>query len=403
MKILQINTVYGEGSTGKIAQSLHDLCEEKGITCLAAHRCYRQGQAALKDAIEISTYWDSRFHGVLARFTMFKGCFSYFKTKAFLKKVDVYAPNLIHLHNLHGSYVNLPLLFRYIKKKQIPVVWTLHDCWPITAICSHFTIAQCNKWQDGCHHCPQRRKCSSCPVDFTKNVWNLKKKWFTGMENVTLVTPSHWLEGVIKASFLKDYQIKTIHNGIDLSVFTPTASDFRQKHGLIDKKIVLGVAFGWGYGKGLDVFAELSKRLPEDHAIVLVGTDDAVDATLPDNIISIHRTHDRRELAEIYTAADVFVNPTREEVLGLVNLEALACGTPVITFRAGGSPECIDDTCGAVVAVNDLDGLERELLRIINQRPYTEEACIHRAKLFDQEQKLREYTELYQSMATDTQ
>ena len=165
----------------------------------------------------------------------------------------------------------------------------------------------------------------------------------------------------------------------------------------------MGVAFGWGYGKGLDVFAELSKRLPEDHAIVLVGTNESIDKTLPDNIISIHRTNDRQELAKIYTEADVFVNPTREEVLGLVNLEALACGIPVITFRAGGSPECIDETCGSVVDVNDLDGLEREILRILNQRPYTKAACIQRARLFDQEQKLREYLALYQSMARGTE
>ncbi len=400
MKVLQINTVYGEGSTGKIAESLHDLCKSNNIECLTAFRCLAdKSKLSLEDSIEISSAFDSRLHGVLSRFTMFKGWFSYLKTKKFLRKATVFEPDVVHIHNLHGSYVNLPLLFKYIKKHNLPVIWTFHDCWPFTAICSHFTIAGCNKWIEGCNGCPQRKSLSSCPVDFSNRVYSLKKKVFTSVEDITIVTPSDWLNALVKESFFKNYPVKTIYNGIDLNTFAPNESDFRAKHNLKNKKIVLGVSFGWGYSKGLDVFIELSKKLPQDYAVVLVGTDDATDAKLPDNIISIHRTHSRKELAEIYTAADVLVNPTREEVLGLVNIEALACGTPVVTFNSGGSPECIDEFSGVVVKCNDTEALIKEVIRVCEDKPFSKENCINRSKFFDKDKRLEEYIKLYKSKA----
>ena len=396
MRILQINTVYGEGSTGKIAKSLHDLCVANGMECLTG---YRYGSMELEDSVSFSTRWNSRIHGVLARYTMLNGFFSYCKTRAFLKQVDSFGPDLIQLHNLHGGYVNIPLLFRYIKKKQIPVVWTLHDCWPFTGICYHFTTAGCNRWQSGCHHCPQRKKCSSSPIDLSGFMWKTKKKWFTGLQDATIVTPSDWLAGLVRESFLKEYAVKTIHNGIDLQTFSPTPSDFREKHNLTNKKVVLGVAFVWGYEKGLDVFVELARRLPEDYAIVLVGTNDQVDAALPEGIISIHRTHDQKELAQIYSAADVFANPTREENYPTVQMEALACGTPVVAFDTGGCAEIFDDTCGACVPVDDIDQMERQILRICAEGPGLREACIKHARQFDKNMRHEEYIALYKSKA----
>lgn len=398
MKVLQINTVYGEGSTGKIAKDIHDICVKHNIECLSAYRCRKKGTEKFADSIEISSAFDSRIHGFFSRLTMFKGCFSYFKTLRFLRVVKKYSPDLIHLHNLHGSYVNLPLLFRYVKRNDIHVVWTLHDCWPFTAICSHFTLAKCNKWIMGCNNCPKRKEISLSPIDFTRNVWRLKKKWFTGLKNVTIVTPSLWLENIVKQSFLKEYPVKTIHNGIDLNIFKHAYSDFKVRYNLQDEKIVLGVTFGWGYSKGLDVMIELSKRLPDDYKVILVGTDSVVDNSLPDNIISIHRTNNQSELAEIYSAADVFVNPTREDNFPTVNMEALACGTPVITFETGGSPECIDDTCGVTVKVNDIDTLEKEILRICTDRPFSKDACVKHAEKFNKNLRLEEYIELYKDM-----
>lgn len=226
-------------------------------------------------------------------------------------------------------------------------------------------------------------------------MWKCKRKWFTGIENCTIVTPSQWLADLVKQSYLKDYPVKVINNGIDLSIFKPTEGNFREKHGIVGKKVVLGVAFGWGKRKGLDIFIELTRRLQKDYQIVLVGADDEVDKLLPFNIISIHRTQNQKELAEIYTAADVFANPTREEVLGLVNVESLACGTPVVTFKSGGSPECIDDTCGSVVDCDDVDAMEFEIRRICEKKTYSVEACIQRARKFDMNVRFDEYVSLY--------
>jgi len=202
----------------------------------------------------------------------------------------------------------------------------------------------------------------------------------------------------VKESFLGDYPVTTIYNGIDLQIFRETGSDFRARYGLENKRIVLGVAFDWSFEKGLDVFLELAKRLDETYQVVLVGTNAEVDRTLPEHILSIHRTKNQKELAQIYSAADVFINPTREEVLGLVNLEALACGTPVVTFATGGSPECVDDSCGVVIPQNDVDAMEREIIRICTQSPYRKENCRKRAMAFDKQACLEQYIHLYKSI-----
>lgn len=217
---------------------------------------------------------------------------------------------------------------------------------------------------------------------------------------MTIITPSQWLADLVKQSFLKEYPVKVIHNGIDLSVFKPTPSDFREKHQIGEKKkILLGVAFGWGARKGLDISIELSKRLdPEKYQIVLVGTDAQVDKQLPSNIISVHRTQNQKELAEIYTAADVFVNPTREDNYPTVNMEAIACGTPVITFQTGGSPEMIDEKTGMAVDAGDISRLEEEIERICNEMPYSREDCLKRAKQFDAQICFERYVELMENI-----
>ena len=212
------------------------------------------------------------------------------------------------------------------------------------------------------------------------------------------MTPSQWLADQVKQSFLKDYPVKVIHNGIDLSIFKPTTNDFRKRYNCEDKKIVLGVSMGWDIKKGLDVFVELASRLPDDYQIVLVGGNEHTDQQLPSNVISIHRTQNQQELAEIYTAADVFANLTREEVLGLVNIEALACGTPVITFDAGGSPECIDESCGIVVPCDDIESIEKCIRQVCEKKTFSKEACIARARCFDQSERYSAYLDVYNSI-----
>ena len=228
-------------------------------------------------------------------------------------------------------------------------------------------------------------------------MWKKKKEWFTGVKDLTIVTPSEWLADLVKKSFLSEYPIKVINNGIDLNIFKPTQSDFRDAHG-IEGLMLLGVAFGWGKRKGLDIFVELSKRLGNEYQIVMVGTDDVIDKQLSSSIISIHRTNNQQELAEIYSAADLMVNPTREDNYPTVNMESIACGTPVLTFETGGSPEIVDVNTGAVVPCDDVDKMIQEIERICKENPYSEEDCIRKAQVFDKWRKFQEYIELYESV-----
>ncbi|MBE6548885.1 MAG: glycosyltransferase [Ruminococcaceae bacterium] len=399
-KIVHINSV-NFGSTGKIMLQIHDVCKERNYSSYVSYPKSRDNlNKKCDDAIIIGNRYLRNLHIWLAKFTGFNGYFSCVSTLLFLKKIKKISPDIIHLHNLHNCYINLPLLFKYVKKKNVAVVWTLHDCWAFTGQCPHFTLAKCDKWKTGCHDCQSYREYPESYVDRTKVMWKLKKKWFTGVKDITIVTPSQWLADLVKESFLKECTVKVINNGIDLSIFQPTESDFRKKYGIPqNKKILLGVAFGWGIRKGLDVFIELANRLDNnEYQIVLVGTDDGVDQQIPKNIISIHRTQNQTELAEIYTAADLFVNPTREDTYPTVNMESIACGTPVLTFRTGGSPECIDEFSGSVVECDDIDSLLCEIKRICEQIPYSREFCVDRAKAFDMNERFNEYIALYEAL-----
>lgn len=395
MKFVSINTGF-HGSTGKIMISIANKLQN------ASQDVYTYS-APIKSKYDLperhNVFGNSIENRINRGISVISGIYGYgsfWGTYVLLRKIERIKPDVIHLHNLHGWYINLPMLFRYIKKHKIRTFWTLHDCWAFTGQCSHFTIEKCNKWKTGCYDCQRYMIYPYTAVDRTKNMYKLKKKWFCGVEDMTIITPSQWLADLVKQSYLKDYPVKVINNGIDLSIFKPTESDFRKKCNIEEKLIVLGVAFGWGERKGLDVFVELSKRLDDRYQIVLVGTDDNVDKKLPENIISIHRTENQAELAEIYTAADIFANPTREEVLGLVNIEALACGTPVVTFNSGGSPECIDENCGKVVDCDDIETFEREIKNICENKIFSRENCISRAKQFDMNDKFKEYVDLYE-------
>lgn len=402
MKIVMINSC-NFGSTGNIMLGIAKVARQKGHVCYTScpeGRSMRKRQ--LENHIFIGTRFGRNLHLLLGNWTGFQGIFSIWDTKRFLKHLDKIAPDIIHLHNLHNCYINLPLLFYYIKKRDIPVIWTLHDCWAFTGQCPHFTLMGCDKWKNGCHSCTQISKYPSSKVDHTKTMWKWKKKWFTCVKKLMIVTPSEWLADMVKQSFLKKYPVKVINNGINLDVFKQRTGALREEYHLQEngnkKNVVLGVAFGWGESKGLDVFIGLAKRLNKSFQIILVGTDDEVDELLPNNIISIHRTQNQTELAEIYTLADVFINPTREDTYPTVNMEALACGVPVITFRTGGSPEIIDHTCGVVVECDDIDTLEKEIKRICYEKPFNKQICLTKAKEFGMLDRYQEYVKLYEGI-----
>lgn len=396
MKIVEINTVH-VGSTGKIMIQIANVARQHNHEVHTFSRAWLARKAIGECHHFVGCRFGNIIHRILLPICGRDDQLSYVGTCSLIKKLKKIDPDVIHLHNLHGHYINFPVLFDYIKNNKKKVVWTLHDCWAFTGHCPYFTAVKCDRWKDGCHHCPQPKAYPKMYVDTSKKMYELKKKWFSGVEDMTIITPSNWLAGLVKESFLKDYPVKVINNGIDLSIFKPTESNFRKKYDLVGKKVILGVAFDWGYRKGLDVFVELSKRLdPNTYKIVLVGTNDEVDKQLPTDIISIHRTQNQSELAEIYTTADVFAQPTREEVFGLVNAEALACGTPVVTFKTGGSPEIVDETCGSVVDCDDVDAMESEIIRVCTDNPYSESACLNRAEIFDMNKRFEEYIDLYE-------
>lgn len=403
MRIAIIN-MLPYGSTGKIMLQTAQVAREAGHTVRTyATEPFSVNGPTKKVSAPNHHYWGSfrenMFHYCLGSALGRNGCYTKAGTRWLVKELEKFRPDVLHLHNLHSFCINLPILFDYIKKNNVRTVWTLHDCWTFTGQCPHFDMIGCDKWKTGCHHCPQLGGYPKSRTDNSKWMYAKKREWFTGVENMTLVTPSGWLADLARQSFMKDYPVQVIHNGIDLSVFKPTESNFRKKYHCENKRVLLGVAFGWGVRKGLDVFVELAKRLDESYQIVLVGTDDLIDSQIPDNIISIHATQNQQELAEIYSAADLLVNPTREDNFPTVNIEALACGTPVLTFRTGGSPEAIDETCGAVVEKNDVAAMEQESIRICTEKPFSSQACIKRAEGFNMYDRFGEYIALYKEIA----
>ena len=406
MRIAQINMMH-LGSTGTLMFSIAEKARQAGheVWTFSPHYYQRRASANFPEIPGHQYYgtaFENMLHLRLSQVTGLQGCFSVLGTAQLLRQLDRIQPEVIHLHNLHNWTINLPMLFAYIKRKKIRVIWTLHDCWAFTGQCAHFTMCKCDKWKTGCGECSQIHVYPQTFVDRTAIMWKKKRQWFSKAEDLTFVTPSRWLADLVRQSFLASYPVRVINNGIDLSVFSENHGTFRKKHQLEGKKIVLGVAFDWGKRKGLDVFQRLAELLDDTYQIVLVGTNGTVDCELPPRILSIHRTADRRELAEIYSSADVFVNPTREDTFSMVNIEALACGTPVITFRTGGSPESLNATCGSVVDCDDVEAMFREIERVCNEACYSAEACRRRAEQYDQNVIFEEYVRLYEERQKGT-
>lgn len=395
MKVVQINATCGVGSTGRICVGISQLLTEKQIENYILYSAAGNGYAL---GIPCADPRYIRRQALQSKILGNYGFNSRRATRTMIEALDRIGPDIVHLHNIHGHDCDLEALFSYFKERKIRLVWTFHDCWAFTGYCTYFDMAGCSQWQTQCADCVQRRQYSWF-ADRSAHLFAKKKALFSGLD-LTIVTPSAWLADVVKQSFLRSYPVQVIRNGLDLRVFQPTKSGFRAKYGLEKTKIVLGVALGWDKRKGLDVFVEMAERLPEEYGIVLVGVDKNTAKRLPPRILTVARTNSRTELAELYSAADVFVNPTREENYPTVNMEALACGVPVVTFRTGGSSEMLDGTCGSVVEKNDTDALAREIVRICSERPYSAEQCVQKAAAFDQNERYKEYVKLYERIDT---
>lgn len=391
MKVLQINSVCGIGSTGRIAVDLYKVLKSQGHECKIA---YGRGNAP-KDinTIKIGNKIDNYWHVFKTRVFDKHGFGSINATKKFIKKIKEYDPDIIHLHNIHGYYINIEILFNFLKEFDKPVVWTLHDCWAFTGHCSHFDYIGCDKWKTLCFDCPQKEDYPSSKfIDNSKLNFLNKEKIFTSIDNMVIVTPSKWLANLVKQSFLSKYNVNVINNGINLEIFRPRVSDFRKKYNLEGKFIILGVASIWSEKKGLKYFIELSKIIDSNCNIVLVGVDKKFRNKIPENIIIIERTNDLNELVEIYSCANVFLNPTLEDNFPTTNIEALACGIPVITFDTGGSVESIDESCGLIVRKNENI---HEIIDKISCLNIDFKSCVLKSRKYSSIDQFKKYIDLY--------
>lgn len=354
-KILQINVTVNSGSTGKIAEQIGEKVIERGWKSYIAYG--RKKNESQSEIIRIGNNLSVYYHVLQTRLLDRQGLASVYATRAFVKTIDSINPDIVHLHNIHGYYLNYPILFNYLRRRDIPIVWTLHDCWPFTGHCAYFDYLGCEKWKTHCINCPGINMYPKSFVDRSYKNYEKKKKEFLFNKNIVLVPVSNWLNKILKNSFFRDAESITIHNGIDLNRFryTNPNEEIYLKYGISGTcKVVLGVASPWSQRKGFDDFIKLRSELSDDFIIVLVGLSKTQIKVLPPGVIGIERTESQEELATLYSIASVFVNPTYEDNYPTTNIEALACGTPIITYDTGGSPEAIAPETGLVVTKGNI-------------------------------------------------
>ena len=358
MKYLFINSTAGGGSTGRIAA---ETCRElmaQGHQCMIA---YGRTLGSCQDVptLRICSDRDVKINALMCRIFDNSGFGTRRATRKFLDMVREYDPDVIWLHNVHGYYIHVGLLFQYLRTCGKKIIWTLHDCWTLTGHCAYFDHVPCDKWKTQCCHCPEKREYpASLIFDSSRRNYLKKKELFTGIPNLSLITPSQWLADRVSQGILREYPVTVVHNKVDETVFQPTPGDFRQKYGLESQKILLGVASVWDSRKGLSDFIALSKRLDENYKIVLVGLTPKQIKAMPEKILALPRTENVRQLAEIYTAADLYLNPSVDETFGMTVLEASCCGTHAVVYEGTACQE-VADLCGGTAVPQGPENLYR--------------------------------------------
>lgn len=371
MRIVQINSVCDIGSTGRIMADLARKASAKGNETICAYGRYKSDATDIK-TVRIGTSKDILLHLIATRIFDMHGLASKKATKFFLEQIDEFHPDMFHLHNLHGYYINYPLLFDYIKKNDIKVRWTLHDSWAFTGHCAGPVYYNCLKYKESCADCPQRKGYPKSLIFCnSERNFQLKKDAFLGVKDMEIITPSSWLAGIVRESFLGCYQISVLHNKIDTKIFKPMNSDFRKQYNIEGKKMYLGVAFSWHDDK-IASFASIASKLYDDEVLVLVGVTNKERRLIGSgNLIGIEKTDSKVYLAKIYSAADVLINPSdKSENYPTVNLEAQACGTYVVTYDSGGSAETIQPNMGCAVPYGDVDALLAKAREFVGEKGF---------------------------------
>lgn len=416
-KLLQINPVLRTStSTGRIMKEIGELAIANGWESYVAYSKGRDGlPGSTSIPVPVGNKASVAWHGLQTRILDRHGLGSVLATKRFIEDIRRIGPDIIHIHNIHGYFLNYRILFDFLSHSGIQVIWTVHDCWLYTGHCYHYMYAGCDRWKTGCGHCPQRGKFPrSLFADRSARNFRDKRDAFCSMpeDRLTIVPVSDWMRSEMSESFLKDYRFQVIHNGIDTDVFSPQPaleSEVRRCYGLGDRHVILGIASIWSEEKGLNDFVEMAARLDSDEVIVLVGMDrkqldDVLSrygrTVLGDRMVAVKRTADVHQLAGLYSTADVFVNPTWQDNYPTVNLEAISCGTPVVTYRTGGSIEAVAGDTGFVVEQGDIEGLVDAVRRVetLGKANFMD-ACRSRAvKEFRKEDRYAEYIELYERL-----
>lgn len=395
MKIVQINAVYGNGSTGVIVRDIQTECTSNGIECICA---YSSANGKVEHGYHIGNRFTNKLHALLSRISGKQGYFSFCSTWKFLRFLDACKPDIVHLHNLHSGYINMPMLLKYLAKKQIRTIVALHDCWFYTGGCTHYTAIGCDRWRSACGQCPKRYE------EFPALLWDSsakqladRAKFFGAIKNLTVVGVSKWITAEAKAGIFRNANCITIHNGIDTDFFRPVQSNFRKHHGLEGKFVILAPANKWLLPVNKETFEVITGNMDEDMAIVFFGGI-VPEEVLKPNMISLGFIHSREELRDIYSAADVMVNCSREESLSLLNIEVLSCGTPVITYCNTGVRETVGEGCGYVVE-NGNPWKMLDKIRFIKRdgkAKFSEVCQKWGLSNFDKKKNYKRYLELYQ-------
>lgn len=404
--LLQINPVLRVNtSTGRIMQEIGELAMQHGWRSCIAYSKGRDGiKSCQSEVIPVGNKWSTIWHGLETRLFDRHGLASNEATRLFVKQIQELKPDVIHIHNIHGYFLNYQILFDFLAKSNIPVIWTVHDCWLYTGHCYYYSYAGCNKWQTGCGHCPQKKEFpASWLIDRSHQNYEDKKQAFTSLpqDQLTIVPVSEWIREEMQHSFFRNNQFHVIHNGINTNIFNIyNPEQVKQKYGLNGKHILLGVASIWSREKGFDDCIQMADLLHPDEMLVLVGVRPEQQKRLKKNMQGIPRTENIHQLAELYAAADAFINPTWQDNYPTVNLEAIACGTPVVTYRTGGSIEAITDQTGFIVPQGNVKEM-LEAARLISQRgkAYYQQPCrTYALENFRKEDRYQDYLNLYDKL-----
>lgn len=398
--LLQINTVCNSGSTGRIAEEIANLVIQKGWKSYIAYGRGKRPSTSI--TYHIGRDQDLLINAFAARLFDNDGFVRRKPTEQLVEYIKEIKPDIIHFHNLHGYYLNLDVLFKYLIASRTPIIWTLHDCWSFTGHCTHFDFINCTRWMTGCYSCPEKHSYpKSLLLDRSLENYAHKKELISQLNILRIVTPSSWLANLVRDSFLKIFPVAVINNGVNLKQFYPRSTgELLQRYRLGNRKVVLGVASIWNERKGLKYLVGLIDYLPADaYQIIIIGVTKAQKKRLPPEIIGIERTESIDELAQFYSLADVYVNPTLEDNFPTTNLEALACGTPVVTFKTGGSVEAIgkEHPCGAIVDVKSVPTLANAVKLITTKDiAILRKMCIERAnRYYDAFERFKEYLNIY--------